>query len=124
MAESAADAIGAAGVVHDANVSKVSVVGQGMEIHTGVATVMFEALAAARVNIQMITTSEIKISVLVDRAARWPGLRVVHDAFGLEQPVNDMAGPYTPRGRGSAGGTLATPAADDAVNGLRAWKTW
>ena len=69
VTEAAARALGAYGVTSDANVSKVSVVGQGMEVHTGVATVMFEALAAAGVNIQMITTSEIKISVLVERAA-------------------------------------------------------
>ena len=56
------------GVTHDAEVAKVSVVGLGMRTHTGVATAMFEALAAAGINIQMITTSEIKISVLVDRA--------------------------------------------------------
>ncbi len=64
-AMAAAKEIGAQGVTHDADVSKVSVVGLGMRTHTGVATAMFEALAAAGVNIQMITTSEIKISVLV-----------------------------------------------------------
>ena len=66
-AEAAAQEIGATGVTHDADVAKVSVVGLGMRTHTGVATTMFEALAAAGINIQMITTSEIKISVLVDR---------------------------------------------------------
>ena len=84
-AEAAARAIGASGVTHDAEVAKVSVVGLGMRTHTGVATTMFEALAAAGINIQMITTSEIKISVLVDRASAVAALRAVHQAFLLDQ---------------------------------------
>ena len=72
-AEAAAKAIGASGVTHDAEVAKVSVVGLGMRTHTGVATTMFEALAEAGINIEMITTSEIKISVLVERARPRPG---------------------------------------------------
>jgi aspartate kinase len=80
----AADEIGATGVTHDAEVAKVSVVGLGMRTHTGVATAMFEALAVAGINIQMITTSEIKITELVDRAACIPALRVVHKAFQLD----------------------------------------
>ena len=84
-AEAAAKAIGASGVTHDAEVAKVSVVGIGMRTHTGVATAMFDALAAAGINIQMITTSEIKISVLVDRASAVAALRAVHQAFLLDQ---------------------------------------
>ena len=68
VAESAAKAAGATGIVYDADVAKVSVVGLGMQMHAGVAAQMFDALAVENVNIQMITTSEIKISVLVDRA--------------------------------------------------------
>jgi aspartate kinase len=81
----AAKEIGAQGVTHDADVAKVSVVGLGMRTHTGVATAMFEALAAAGINIQMITTSEIKISVLVDRASSVTALRAVHKAFQLDE---------------------------------------
>src|SRR5208283_5062571 len=84
-AEAAAREIGARGVTYDANVAKVSVIGLGMRTHTGVATTMFEAIAAAGINIQMITTSEIKISVLVDRASAVPALRAVHVAFLLDQ---------------------------------------
>ena len=84
-AESAARVIGASGVTHDAEVAKVSVVGLGMRTHTGVATAMFETLADAGINIEMITTSEIKISVLVDRASGAGALRAVHRAFGLER---------------------------------------
>lgn len=61
------ETIGAADAVYDGNVSKVSVVGAGMETHPGVAAQMFEALFDANINIQMISTSEIKISVLISR---------------------------------------------------------
>lgn len=80
----AAEAQGAASVQSDREVAKVSVVGSGMKTHSGVAVRMFEALAAAGVNIQMITTSEIKISVLVDRSQGVEALRAVHEAFELE----------------------------------------
>ena len=84
-AEDAAKAVGAARVAHDAEVAKVSVVGLGMRTHTGVATTMFEALAKEGINIQMITTSEIKISVLVDRPKAAAALRAVHKAFLLHR---------------------------------------
>jgi aspartate kinase len=84
-AENAAREVGALGVTHDAQVAKVSVIGLGMRTHTGVATEMFEAIATIGINIQMITTSEIKISVLVDRAAGVLALRAVHKAFRLDE---------------------------------------
>jgi aspartate kinase len=87
-AEQAARSIGAKGVTHDAEVAKVSVVGLGMRTHTGVATTMFEALAEAGINIQMITTSEIKISILVERTCAAQALRVVHKAFALDEWSN------------------------------------
>ncbi len=68
-------------IVCDTNISKVSVVGAGMESNPGVAATMFEALSDANINIQMIATSEIKISVLIDRADSVKALRAVHDAF-------------------------------------------
>jgi aspartate kinase len=77
--------VGARQVTHDQSVSKVSVVGLGMAKQTGVADRMFRALAEAGVNIQMITTSEIKISVLVEREQAQTALRAVHRAFALEQ---------------------------------------
>jgi aspartate kinase len=117
VAETAARKIGASGVTHDASVSKVSVVGQGLEVHTGVATAMFEALASASVNIQMITTSEIKISVLVDRSSAVAALRAVHDAFGLEQPVRDLDGAYEPRTRGVQRAGVAPPTTDEGNGG-------
>jgi aspartate kinase len=105
-AESAAREIGASGVTHDVEVAKVSVVGSGMRTHTGVATAMFEALAAAGINLQMITTSEIKISVLVDRASAVSALRTVHKAFQLDQ-LNAGMTPFTPS---SAGSRITKPA--------------
>ncbi|MEX0818243.1 MAG: aspartate kinase, partial [Pirellulaceae bacterium] len=81
----AAAVIGAEHVTHDDKVSKVSVVGLGMARQTGVADKMFQALAEAGVNIQMITTSEIKISVLVARDEAQKALRAVHQVFALEQ---------------------------------------
>jgi aspartate kinase len=89
-AETAAREIGASGVTHDAEVAKISAVGLGMRTHTGVAMTMFEALAAAGINIQMITTSEIKVSVLVDRASAVPALRAIHRAFLLDRLSNSI----------------------------------
>jgi aspartate kinase len=109
VTEAAARTIGAGDVTHDANVSKVSVVGQGMRTHTGVATVMFETLARNGINIQMITTSEIKISVLVDRASAATALRALHQSFGLDQPSNDLPGPFTPSRRASSDSKVAAP---------------
>ncbi len=86
VAHEVAREIGAAGVNHEDNVSKVSVVGVGMRRHAGVADRMFAALAAEQVNIKMITTSEIKISVLVDRDRAADALRAVHRAFHLHEP--------------------------------------
>jgi aspartate kinase len=71
-------------VTSDDSVAKVSVVGLGMAKQTGVAQKMFRSLADAGINIQMITTSEIKISVLVSRDESQQALRIVHRAFGLE----------------------------------------
>ena len=65
------------------NLAKVSAVGVGMRTHTGVAERMFSALAKANINIQNITTSEIRISCLIDRLQGKKALRVVHDAFEL-----------------------------------------
>ncbi len=73
-------------VEHEDNVSKVSVVGAGMRTHTGVAERMFAALAAEQINMKMITTGDIKISALVDKAEGTRALRAVHQAFRLHEP--------------------------------------
>ncbi|GIW88858.1 MAG: aspartate kinase [Isosphaeraceae bacterium] len=109
VAEEAARFIGAAGVDHDPEVAKVSIVGLGMRTHTGVATIMFRALAEAGINIQMITTSEIKISVLVERAAAVPALRAVHKAFGLEELASVRIADFRPRRLASPALGIVTP---------------
>ena len=79
--------LGAQGVLADHNIAKVSVVGVGMRSHYGIAATMFKALADAGVNVQMISTSEIKISAVVAAEDGDKALRAVHDAFNLgEQP--------------------------------------
>lgn len=78
-----AEAIHAKEVLSDENVTKVSIVGLGMRSHAGVATTMFQALAKEGINIQMISTSEIKISVVVDAKYTELAVRVLHDALGL-----------------------------------------
>lgn len=91
----AAQELGAEGFTQDENVSKVSVVGLGMATQTGVAQKMFRALAENNVNILMITTSEIKISVLVSRDQGAPALRTVHRVFELDQqPATTHKAPH------------------------------
>jgi len=78
--------LGARDITHDAHVSKISIVGLGMADQSGVADRMFRALARKGINIGMITTGEIKISVLVDRDDAHEALRVVHREFELDRP--------------------------------------
>lgn len=73
--------LGAAEVLYDDNVAKISIVGAGMESHAGVATKMFEALYDAQINIQMISTSEIKVSVLIDAADADKAVSAIHAKF-------------------------------------------
>lgn len=75
--------IGAERVIYDNNVSKVSIVGAGMVSNPGVAAKMFEALYNANINIQMIATSEIKVSVLVAQGEAEAAVRAIHDKFHL-----------------------------------------
>lgn len=82
--QEAAQELGAERVTHDAEMAKVSVVGLGMAQQTGVAEKMFRSLADAGINIEAITTSEIKISALVSRAQAREALRVLHQVFQLD----------------------------------------
>ena len=70
----------------DTNVAKVSLVGIGMRSHTGIAKKMFEALASENINILVISTSEIKISILVEQKYMELAVQTLHDAFELEKP--------------------------------------
>ncbi|MBQ5565731.1 MAG: aspartate kinase [Clostridia bacterium] len=73
--------LGAKDVSADTSVAKVSIVGAGMESHAGVATKMFEALMDAQINIKMISTSEIKVSVLIDEADADNAVKAIHEKF-------------------------------------------
>jgi aspartate kinase len=77
--------LGAREVAGDARIVKISLVGVGMRSHAGIASTMFEALAKEGINIRMISTSEIKISVVVDEKYLELGVRALHEAFHLDQ---------------------------------------
>ncbi len=100
--------LGAEGYTCDESVSKLSVVGLGMATQPGVAGAMFRALAQKGVNIQMISTSQIKISVLVSRESALEALRAVHQAFQLQAapPTAGRSGPSNQPVACSDGGKL------------------
>jgi aspartate kinase len=77
--------VGFESLMHSADVAKISVVGIGMRSHAGVAAKMFKALADKGINIQAITTSEIKVSVLIDEAYTELAVRALHQAYGLDK---------------------------------------
>jgi aspartate kinase len=87
-----APALGAADVVGDARICKVSIVGIGMRSHVGVASRMFRCLAQEGINIQMISTSEIKISVVIDEKYMELAVRALHREFDLDQPTDTLQG--------------------------------
>jgi aspartate kinase len=86
--EEIARSIGAQGIVHDERVAKVSIVGVGMRSHSGVAALMFGALSRENINIQMISTSEIAVSCVIEDKYTELAVRALHDAFelGRERP--------------------------------------
>jgi aspartate kinase len=84
LLEATAREIGAQGIAAQTDVAKVSIVGVGMRAHAGIAARMFEVLSAEGINIQMISTSEIKISVVIDAKYTELAVRTLHDAF-IEQ---------------------------------------
>jgi aspartate kinase len=84
IVEEIAVKIGAAGVESNEAIAKVSIVGVGMRSHSGIASKMFETLSAEGVNIQMISTSEIKVSCVIDDKYTELAVRVLHEAFGLD----------------------------------------
>jgi aspartate kinase len=104
-AQEAATTLGAGKVQHGVNLSKLSIVGTGMKTHTGVAAQLFQGLARAGVNLTMITTSDIKISVLIDRATSIDALKATHHEFGLDK---------APATKASIGQSVAAPARSSA----------
>jgi aspartate kinase len=88
----AAEHLGAKGIQGDAKIAKLSLVGVGMRSHAGVATKMFQTLAEEGINIQLVSTSEIKVSVIIDEKYLELGARSLHAAFGLDvEPVEENA---------------------------------
>lgn len=85
VVEELVKAIGASGMVYGNNVAKVSIVGAGMQSNPGVAADMFEALADANINIHMISTSEIKVSCVIDEERIKEAVQILHDKFGLDK---------------------------------------
>jgi aspartate kinase len=85
LAEELAKGWGNVTVKTNAKVAKLSLVGIGMRSHTGVATTMFKALGDANIGVQMITTSEIKISVILEEALLEKAIKVIHQAFELDK---------------------------------------
>jgi len=83
LVEKTGNELGAKGVTGDPNISKVSVIGVGMRSHAGIATSVFSALSSEGINIQMISTSEIKVSCVIDSKYTELAVRVLHDAFNL-----------------------------------------
>ena len=89
VTNSVAGRLRAACVTHNPDVAKVSIVGMGMVDAEGVAATLFDALAAAGINVHMITTSEIKVSVLVDRKNAKKSVEAAHQAFGLDGFIDE-----------------------------------
>ena len=87
---SIAKELGADAVLSDAKIAKVSIVGVGMRSHAGVASTMFKALAAESINIQLISTSEIKVSVIIDEKYMELAVRALHSAFKLGEAVSEV----------------------------------
>ena len=84
----ASDSLGGGSVEVDDDIAKISIVGRGMRAHAGVASKMFEALAASEINILMITTSEIKISVVIKKSEMKNAVKSLHDAFDLDKELD------------------------------------
>jgi aspartate kinase len=86
IVEGVAKEIGAEKVMGDRDIAKVSIIGAGMRTHSGVAAKMFEILSSHGINILMISTSEIKISCVIDEKYTELAVRALHEGFGLDQP--------------------------------------
>jgi aspartate kinase len=89
IVEHVAKDIHAGKVVGNNKIAKLSLVGVGMRSHAGIASAMFETLAKEGINIQLISTSEIKISVVIDEKYLELGVRTLHDMFGLDKPAEE-----------------------------------
>ncbi len=89
IVEAVAPKINARGIKHNDDIAKVSIIGVGMRSHSGIAQTMFETLAKEGINIEMISTSEIKVSCVIAAKYTELAVRVLHEAFGLGTPQDD-----------------------------------
>jgi aspartate kinase len=87
VVKEAARSVKARSVLTDENIAKISVVGVGMKSHSGVASKMFSALADSKINIDMISTSEIKISCVIDKKKAEKAMNAIHKRFNLDKKV-------------------------------------
>ncbi len=85
--EAVAEKTGASEILHDVSVAKVSAIGVGMRNHSGVAARTFAALTHEGINILMISTSEIKITILIQEKYVELAVRILHDTFGLDWDI-------------------------------------
>jgi aspartate kinase len=85
---SVAESFGGGQVEVDSDIAKISIVGRGMRAHAGIASKMFQALADSEINILMITTSEIKISVVIKEDEMQKAVQCLHDAFDLDKELD------------------------------------
>ena len=100
LIDEVAKEIGAGEVIKKSGIAKLSVVGIGMRSHSGVAAKLFECLGNAGINIQMISTSEIKIAVILDESKIEDAARLSHKAFDLsEETLPEVAGGTPPIGK-------------------------
>jgi aspartate kinase len=90
VSEALAPELGGGEVVHDADIGRISLVGAGMKSHPGVAATMFETLAAENINIEMISTSSIRISCVVRASEVERGVQALHKAFGLSAETSPL----------------------------------
>lgn len=93
LLDTVAPQLGAERVIGDTKIAKLSIVGVGMRSHAGIASTMFSALARENINIQMISTSEIKVSVIIDEKYLELGVRALHAAFHLDNPAQEQFDP-------------------------------
>lgn len=91
IVQEVSEKIGASGVKGDEGISKVSIIGVGMRSHSGVASTMFETLSREGINIEMISTSEIKVSCVIESKYTELAVRVLHEAFGLNNQNGDAS---------------------------------
>ena len=118
--------VGFESLVHDDQIGKLSVVGAGMRTHSGVSATLFEALSVSGINIEMISTSEIRISVVVRGDDLAEAARVVHTAYGLDGDADAVVhagtGADSPRTGLSSQSDFSIPRYPRRVEGDRTWR--